>query len=117
MAEVNQIIKKIKVTRWDVIRFQIVTYCFFNKIFLSDADIACLILLVTSTDKLSVVCNKVCEMKIFKTPQSVRNSLNNMEKKGILIKNKKKLFISPKLELIIDGNILLNYNLLCVETT
>ena len=117
MAEVNQIIKKIKVTRWDVIKFQIVTYCFFNKIFLSDADIACLILLVTSEDELSIICNKICEMKIFKTPQSVRNSLNKMEKKGILIKNKKKLFISPKLELIIDGNILLNYNLLCVETT
>jgi hypothetical protein len=58
-------------------------------------------------------------MKIFKTPQSVRNSLNKMEKKGILVKSgkgKKKLVINPDIGLIKEGNILLNYNLLCIET-
>jgi hypothetical protein len=121
MAEVNQVVKKTKVDKWDIIKFQLTTYCFFNKLSLSNADLDCIILLAMSDDldELNTICIKVCDMNIFKTPQSVRNSLNKMEKKGILVKSgkgKKKLVINPDIGLIKEGNILLNYNLLCIET-
>lgn len=119
MAQVNQIKKKGVMSRNEIIKFQIFTYCFLNNIVLSEADAECMLLLVTSNyTELHIFCKKACELKIFKTAQSVRNSLNKLEKKNILIKegkNKKKIFINPSLELITEGNILLNYNFLSVE--
>ena len=79
-------------------------------------------IIFTTTDynELHVLCKRACELNIFKTPQSVRNSLNKLEKKGILIKkgkNKKKLTINPDIGLVTSGNVLLNYNFLAVETS
>jgi hypothetical protein len=121
MAEVNKVYKKAVISKWDVVFYQLLSYCFFNKIQLSNADLDCVVLLATTNggDDISSFCNKACDMNIFKTPQSVRNSLNKIVKKGVLIKdgkNKKRLNINPSIGLISEGNILLNYNFLAVET-
>lgn len=121
MAQVNQVRKKCVMSKNDIVKYQIMTHCFFNKTQISDSDVECITLLATTDyNELHVLCKRACELNIFKTPQSVRNSLNKLEKKGILIKrgkNKKKLTINPDIGLVTSGNVLLNYNFLAVETS
>ncbi len=117
--EVNKIYKKRMITKWEAVYYQLLSYCFFNKIQLSEADLNCIVLFsLNKYNNISEFCNKVCDEKIFKTPQSVRNSINKIVKKGLLLKDKKnkKHIINPNIGLISDGNILLNYNFLAVET-
>ena len=45
MALVNQVQKRVVMSKEDVIKFQILTHCYINNINLSDADLACLTLL------------------------------------------------------------------------
>ena len=117
--EVNKVHKKAKISKWEVVFYQLMSYCFFNKIELSEADINCVVFFVLNkTNSISEFCIKTCEKGIFKTPQSVRNSLNKIVKKGILLRDRKTspLYINPAIGLVYDGNILLNYNLLALET-
>ena len=45
MALVNQVQKKVKMSKWDVVKFQILTHCYINKITMSESDLDCLTLL------------------------------------------------------------------------
>lgn len=118
--EVNKVYKKSMISKWEVVYYQLLTYCFFNKIQLSEADLNCLVLFSLHPNGISDFCNLACEKGIFKTPQSVRNSLNKMVKKGLIIKDKKNrkyiLKINPDIGVICEGNVLLNYNFLAIET-
>lgn len=119
--EVNKLSKKTLLSKVDAIKFQIITHCFINKIPVSDADVSCITLLAVNKGiELHTMCNKACELKIFKTPQSVRNALNKIEKKKLIVKegkNKKKLSLSRDMNIVTEGNILLDYNFLSVETS
>ena len=109
MAQFNQVVKKGVMTKWEIVKYQLLTYCFVKKIHISDAEMDCLVFLVIENDNLNVLCKKACELNIFKTPQSVRNSLNKLEKKKLIFKtgkNKKKLFLNKEIELVKNGNIL-----------
>ena len=121
MAIVNKVDKKMKMNSWDIVKFQLLTYCHLNKILVSDADLECLTLLAIEGDQeLSSFCNKANDKKIFSSIQSVRNCLTKAEKKYLLIKegkNKKKIYINPLLNIQSEGNILLNYQFLSVGTT
>ena len=37
MAVVNQVDKKVKMDKWGIVKYQIVTYCYLSNIFVSDA--------------------------------------------------------------------------------
>lgn len=117
--EVNKVYKKSMVTKWEVVYYQLLTYCFFNKIELSEADLNCVVLFSLDPNNISDFCNLACEKGIFKTPQSVRNSLNKIVKKGLIIKDKNNrkhiLKINPSIGLVSEGNVLLNYNFLGIE--
>ena len=39
MALVNQVQKKVKMPKWDVVKFQILTHCFVNRITMSESDL------------------------------------------------------------------------------
>ena len=120
MAIVNKVDKRMKMNRWDVIKFQLLTYCYLYKIQVSDADLECLTLLALEGDQeLTSFCNKANDKKIFSSIQSVRNCLTKAEKKNLLVKegkNKKKIYINPTLNIQSAGNILLNYQFLSVAT-
>ena len=66
MAIVNKVEKRIKVDRNDVIKYQIVTYCFMNNIQISSSDLKCLLELakVSSMD-LTDFCTTISEKKIY----------------------------------------------------
>lgn len=119
MALVNQINKKVKMSRWDIVKYQILTHCYLNNITVSEADLNCLTFLALEGDQeLTSFCNKASDKKIFSSTQSVRNCLTKAEKKHLIKKegkNKKKIYINPELNIYSNGNILLDFKFLAIE--
>jgi hypothetical protein len=118
MALVNQVQKKVKMPKWDVVKFQILTHCYVNKIAMSESDLNCLTLLSFNQPiELTHFCYDASseEEPIFKSPQTVRNCINKAEKNGLVLKdddNKKVIFLNPDLKIQTDGTILLDYKFL-----
>ena len=122
MQKVNQVKKSGHMDLWDIVKFQINLYCHLNTITISDSDVECLTLLaINGETELTAFCNAACEsdernrdhdltyeMEIFKTPQSVRNSINKIENIGLISKkgkSKKKIFVNPIMKVQAEGNI------------
>ena len=122
MAVVNQVQKSGLMDLWDIIGFQIMLHCHLNDISISDSDLECLTLLaINGESELTSFCNAACnederdrthnltyERSIFKTPQSVRNSINKIENKHLIVKNgksKKKILVNPVIKVQTKGNI------------
>ena len=79
MALVNRIEKKAMMPKWDLVKFQIVTYCYLNRLTVSDSELNCLTLLsFNEPTELTDFCYDASSEEdwIFKTPQSVRNAIN-----------------------------------------
>lgn len=119
MALVNQVEKRVKLSKWEIVKYQLLTHCYLYKIGMSDSDLNCLTLLAISGEsELTSFCNKAFEKNIFSSIQSVRNCLAKAEKRKMIVKegkNKKKISIHPDVKLHADGNILLDYKFLSVE--
>jgi hypothetical protein len=121
MALVNQVDKRVRMSAWQIVKYQILTHCYLYNIQVSEADLNCLTLLALEGDQeLTSFCNKAHDKQIFSSTQSVRNCLTKSEKKGLIKKegkNKKKIFISPELKVHSKGNILLDFKFLSVAST
>jgi len=122
MALVNQVQKKVKMPKWDIVKFQILTHCYINRITMSDSDLNCLTLLCFNQPiELSNFCLDASSEEdwIFKTPQTVRNSINKSEKNGLISKdvnNKKLIVINSALKIQTEGVVYLDYKLLSNDT-
>lgn len=122
MATVNQVQKKVKMPKWDVVKFQILTHCYINRIVMSESDLNCLTLLSFNQPiELTHFCYDASleEDRIFKSPQTVRNCINKAEKNGLIVKNpnnKKQVMLNPTLKIQTTGIILLDYKLLGYES-
>ena len=120
MAVVNKVNKKVKMSKDDVIKYQILTHCFLNNIQISSADLDCLCeLSKMGTKELTLFCTEISKKKIFKSAQSCRNALTKAEKKNLIIKNgsnKKTITINTEMNIQTEGNILLDYKILGIET-
>tara|TARA_R100000152_G_C6658719_1_gene98208 strand:+ start:341 stop:694 length:354 start_codon:yes stop_codon:yes gene_type:complete len=116
MAVVNRVDKRVKVIKDDVIKYQIVTYCFLNDIQISKADLECLSELgKLKGAELNKFCKVISEKQIFKSPQSCRNAIQKAKSKGLIEKADKKILLSDDIQLQVDGTILLDYKILSVE--
>jgi len=110
---VTKIEKKVKSDKDKVIKYQILTHCFFNEINVSNSDLD---LLLTLTKNNGVEVNTLCEIlsdkKIFKTKQSARNAISKAEKKLLIIKKgdlrKKKIWIADDVVVNSDNALLLD---------
>jgi hypothetical protein len=122
MALVNQVQKRVKMPKWDIVKFQILTHCYINRITMSESDLDCLTLLSFNQPvELSNFCLDASaeEEWIFKSPQTVRNSINKAEKNGLIVKdsaNKKVIMLNPNIKVQIEGTILLDYKFLGNDT-
>ena len=119
MAVVNQIDKKVKIDKWGVVKYQLLTHCYLSNIFVSDSELNCLTYLaIQGEQELTAFCNVIHEKRIFSSAQSARNCLAKLEKKGMIVKegkNKKKIAVNPNLNVYTKGNILLDFKFLSVE--
>lgn len=117
MALVNQVQKRVVMSKNDIIKFQILTHCYINRITMSESDLECLTLLsLLGPIELSHFCYEASdEHKIFKSEQTVRNCINKCEKNNLVSKdpsNKKVVFIDPTLKVQTEGDILLDFKFL-----
>tara|TARA_R110000751_G_scaffold173976_1_gene280384 strand:- start:1132 stop:1557 length:426 start_codon:yes stop_codon:yes gene_type:complete len=134
MAEVNLVEKKTRMNHADIIKFQLMTYCFIYNKKLSEAELNCLALLGSYGEYelgdfclLSEVSNEDVRNKlgksydksingqgIFSSAQTVRNFLSKAEKLGLINKkgkNTKTISLNPNLKIQTKGNILLQYKI------
>jgi hypothetical protein len=122
MALVSQVQKRVRMPKWDVIKFQILTHCYINRITVSESDLNCLTLLsINEPIELTSFCYDASleEEGIFKSPQTVRNCINKAEKNGLVVKdtdNKKVIMINPNLKIQTKGSVLLDYKFLGNDT-
>ena len=118
MALVNQVQKRAVMPKWDVIKYQILTHCYLNKISVSESDLNCLTLLsITGSIEITHFCYDASSEEdwIFKSPQTVRNCINKAEKNKLVVKdstNKKIIMLNPDLKIQTNGTILLDYKFL-----
>ncbi len=115
MALVNQVQKRVKMPKWNIVKFQILTHCYINDIIISDSDLNCLTLLSFNQPiELTHFCYDASaeEDWIFKSPQTVRNSINKTEKMGLVVKSKKMISLNPDLKIQSEGIVLLDYKFL-----
>lgn len=118
MALVNQVQKRVKMPKWEIVKFQILTHCYINRIAMSESDLDCLTLLSFNQPiELTHFCYDASteEESIFKSSQTVRNSINKAEKKGLVVKdqkNKKMISLNPILKIQTEGTVLLDYKFL-----
>ena len=121
MAIVNQVDKRVRMSGWQIVKYQILTHCYLYNIQVSESDLDCLTLLAIEGDQeLTSFCNKAHDKQIFSSTQSVRNCLTKSEKKGLIKKegkNKKKIFINPELKVHSQGNILLDFKFLSIASS
>lgn len=120
MAIVNQVEKRVKMDPWRIVKYQVLTYCYLYGIPVTEAELECLTLLVFQGEQdLTSFCQKAHDRRIFSSTQSVRNCLTKSERKGLIRKsgkNKKRIRINPEINVISQGNILLDYKFLSVES-
>tara|TARA_R100000935_G_scaffold11163_2_gene22326 strand:- start:5347 stop:5718 length:372 start_codon:yes stop_codon:yes gene_type:complete len=120
MAIVNKVDFKIKVDMNKCIQYQLVTYCFFNGIQISNSDLKFLCELAKNNGiELTKFCNDIVALGIFKSAQSARNAINKAEKKTLLVKNgknKKTIEVNTTLALQMKGLVLLDYKILGNES-
>ena len=122
MALVTQIEKRVRMNKWDAVKFQILTHCYVNGITMSESDLNCLTLLSFNQPvELTHFCYDASaeEDWIFKSPQTVRNCINKAEKNKLVVKdpeNKKVIMLNPLLKVYTQGTILLDYKFLGDDT-
>ena len=120
MAIVNKVDLKLQVDINETIKYQILTYCFFENILISNSDLKCLMELSKQPKiELTKFCIFLTEQEIFKSPQSARNALAKAEKKKLIVKNgvnKKTISINKTINVQIDGLVLLDYKILGRES-
>ena len=120
MAIVNKVNLKMKVDIDLSIQYQIITYCFFNNILISNSDLKFLAELSKNKNiELTKFCLKLVEDKIFKSPQSARNAISKAERKKLVVKkgnNKKTISLEKNINVQIEGLVLLDYKILGYES-
>jgi hypothetical protein len=129
MVKLNKIQKSGYMNLWDIVMFQVHIYCILNNKNLSISDIECITLLsINGEMELSDFCNIACEYEerdrdpenylekaVFKTPQSVRNSVSKLENLNIILKegkSKKKIKVNPNLNIVTKDNIFIELKFL-----
>ncbi len=120
MPKANIVEKRARMSKRDIIKYQILTHSFINSVSYSQAEIDCLTLLgVCGEIDLSEFCNYVVDENIFKVSQTARNFLTKAEKMNIIEKkgtSRKKIRLKQDLKIQTTGNIVLDFKFLYVDT-
>ena len=119
MALVKKVDIKLQTNLDTTIKYQIMTYCFFADILISNSDLKFLMELAKKGKvELTIFCKSLVDKGIFKSPQSARNAITKAEKKQLLAKdgiNKKTIIINKEINVQTEGLVLLDYKILGSE--
>jgi hypothetical protein len=127
--EVNKIEKKYKLSRYDLVKYQIITeLVFFKKEHLADSDLELLTWLGLHGP---VDLTKFCSFVVKQThvniepedfavkSQNIRNKITKLQKRGLVMKSnsyKKMIELTDTIAVHKVGNVLLDYKFLALET-
>tara|TARA_R110001592_G_scaffold243219_2_gene504164 strand:+ start:2075 stop:2434 length:360 start_codon:yes stop_codon:yes gene_type:complete len=118
--KVLKIDKKLELSLHDIIRFQITTYCFINSIKISPAQMDTLAYLGEWGEmNISDFCDEVVLKEVFGNSQTVRNFITKCVKDGYVLrygKGNKLISLTEKVELLSEGNILIDMKVYHVES-
>lgn len=112
--------KNITLSKFEIVKYQLIHYCFINKIWLGETELNCLSLLgecgpIQMTDFWQLVVDK----EVLKHPIGVNNVLRRLQDKKLVIKQKsgkKVVLLNPDLNIQSDGDIVINLKLIKLET-
>jgi hypothetical protein len=131
MAKLHLVEKKVRMSKEDIIRYQIITHCYINHIELSTTDIDCLVWLGSfGKIELTEFCKKVADLRLDEklkeweanrskkrpeaSPQTIRNSVFKLEKMGLIQKEpvgKRVISLNYQMKIQTQGNILLDFKM------
>lgn len=114
--------KRQRVSKSDLVRFQIYLFTQDSGIRITDLESDCLVYLCSNQSQdLNTLCDNIAATGVTALAQSARNAFEKLSKKGLVVKcgkNKKKISLTPGLaDIKHEGNILLNIQLLCADDT
>jgi len=122
--KIDVVTKKLRVTKYDLVRAQILMKLVFEqKQYINESDIAILTLLaIRGPVKLSHFCEYASEFvykdgKLSSRTQNIRNRLNFMEKQGFILREGDgRRMVKIKDTVVCQSNTMLDYKILYVET-
>jgi hypothetical protein len=127
--EVNRVQKKLRLSKYDAVKYQLMTeLVFLKKEYLIPSDLELLTLLAiwgpmelgkfcTAAAKTLYTFTEVEEFSI--RAQNVRNRVSKLEKRNFVVKTKsgkKQIELSNSISVFVKGNVLIDYNFLAVES-
>lgn len=119
MAKFNVVEKKVRMGLYDIIKYQILSHCYVNRITVTESDLDCLATLALAGEyDLTEFCLLATEKRIFKSTQSVRNCLVKLEKNNLINKEgktKKKIGLNPQMRIQASGNIMVNHKFFHID--
>ncbi len=117
---VNKVERKAEFNKLDLVKYQLITYCYFQKITISDAAATCFAkLCLSGKSELNKFCQQMSDDKLFASPQVVRNTICKGEEKNLVIKEgkeRKVISINPDIKIQHEGTVLLDFKFLSRES-
>jgi len=111
--------KKVPLSLFDIIRYQIHFYCFINNIRIAPAQLDALAYLgMWGEMNISDFCQQITDIELFTHPQTVRNFVIKCVKDGYIIRKglgNKNIELSESFELQNAGTILINLKVYHVD--
>ncbi len=116
MTQVKKVDQKVKTTLQNTVKYQILTYCFFNDIHINDSDLSLLAeLAICDNVEVPKFCKILTDKNIFKSLQSARNAITKAQKRALVDKensNKKRIFLNKEINVQSEGIVLLDFKIL-----
>ena len=116
MTQVKKVDQKVKTTLQNTVKYQILTYCFFNGIHINDSDLNLLAeLAICDNVEVPKFCKILTDKNIFKSLQSARNAITKAQKRALVDKessNKKRIFLNKEINVQSEGIVLLDFKIL-----
>jgi len=116
MTQVKKVDQKVKTTLQNTVKYQILTYCFFNDIHINDSDLNLLAeLAICDNVEVPKFCKILTDKNIFKSLQSARNAITKAQKRALVDKessNKKRIFLNKEINVQSEGIVLLDFKIL-----
>ena len=120
MAAPVKIEKSIRMNKFEIVKFQLMTHCFIENIRLNETELNLLSFLGTQGKvQLKNFCKSAVERGYFGHATAAHNCLWRMEKTGLYVKEgtgSKCVYLNPKLDILSDGIIILDYKIVKLES-
>ena len=113
--------KEPNMTREAIIRFQVMVYCHLHSIPVTASDVECLTAIgLKGKSRLSTICTDMVQKGVFSSSQSIRNSLDKLQDKGLIEKEQlsgksKAVYLSDSMKIATEGSILVDIKCLYKE--